>query len=760
MEVGAPMKRLPLLIVLLTLLVVFYRLLLGEVFFWGLPALQFYPWREFAFDTLRAGQLPLWNPYNGAGAPLIANYQSMLFYPFTWIGLVLPLAWAMSVTAVLHLFIAAWGMWLFTGRLGLPALGRGVSALAFGLTSYLVARLGTYPMIAASAWLPFMMWASLGVIQHKRLRDVGWLALFTGLQLLAGHAQTAWYSLMLVGLFVLFTALRHREKDWWQRLGRAAAGVILGAAIATVQLWPTAELLRTSQRSEGVDFDFAMNFSYGPARALNLISPNVFGNPGEGTYLTEGAFFEDAVYIGLLPFVSALAAIIGWIVRRFRKGLDELPAASSMPFWLVITLVAFVFALGKYTPIFPFLFNNVPTFDLFQAPVRWHLWTVLALSVLAGIGTRSWGRGHWLFFGTRLAIAGCIAAALLALFVAPALIPTDGDPELAQAIGVLRLAVAATGILGALAGALTLLQPERGSSRYSWWSLVVLVVVAIDLGWAAWGLNPTVPAAFYEKGPNDEQARAYWPEEAERAVEFDTHLLFKDYRVATENWEAFRASELPNLNLLDRWHLLNNFDPLRVGPFVQYLDLIEANLPDADNLLQAAQVNALYEETGERSALVSPVERAWFVESVCWHTDEASLVEALSNPDWLPLRQAHFIGEGDCPALAEDAASIGTVISLEDRANSLGVNVETEAGGWLVLADTNYPGWTASVDGVPVQIAQANLAFRVVEVPAGGRVIHFEYRPAWLLPGMLISLAALVITLALFRLRNPQVLNR
>jgi hypothetical protein len=65
----APMsKRWPLLIVLLTLLIVFWPLLRGEVFFWGLPSQQFVPWRDFALESLGSGQLPLWNPYNGAGA--------------------------------------------------------------------------------------------------------------------------------------------------------------------------------------------------------------------------------------------------------------------------------------------------------------------------------------------------------------------------------------------------------------------------------------------------------------------------------------------------------------------------------------------------------------------------------------------------------------------------------------------------------------------------------------------------------------------
>jgi hypothetical protein len=82
----------PLLILAGALIVTFQRLLSGEVFFWGLPSLQFYPWREYGFDLIRHGQLPLWNPYNGAGAPLLANYQSALLYPPNWFGLFLPLA--------------------------------------------------------------------------------------------------------------------------------------------------------------------------------------------------------------------------------------------------------------------------------------------------------------------------------------------------------------------------------------------------------------------------------------------------------------------------------------------------------------------------------------------------------------------------------------------------------------------------------------------------------------------------------------------
>ncbi len=189
------------LLLALTLVILYLPLLRGEIFYWGLPTLQFYPWRHLAVELLRDGILPLWNPYNGAGAPLLANYQSALLYPASWISFVLPLEWSMSLTAVVHLWIAGWGMWRLTGRLGASDLGRGVSMFAFALTNYLVARLFTFPIIEAAAWLPWIAWAALGVLTTGKRRQVAWLALFAALQLLAGHAQTTWYSFALVGLF-------------------------------------------------------------------------------------------------------------------------------------------------------------------------------------------------------------------------------------------------------------------------------------------------------------------------------------------------------------------------------------------------------------------------------------------------------------------------------------------------------------------------------------------------------------------------------
>lgn len=745
--------RWPLLALVFALLVLFYPVLRGEVFFWGLPALQFYPWREFAWETLRTGHLPLWNPYNGAGAPLFANYQSGLLYPFNWPGLFLPLGWTMSLTAVAHLFLAGCGMWALTRRLGAPPLGQGMSALAFGLTGYLVARLSTYPIISAAAWLPWLLWAATD-IRRRSSRDLGWLALFSGMLLLAGHAQTAWYSLLLTGVYLGWQTAADRLRSW-KRLGLAVGALLLGAGVAALQLLATAELLAQSSRANGVDYDFAMNFSYDPPRILNWIAPNVFGSPGDGSYVTKGAYFEDAVYIGLVPLVSAAAAAAGWLWGRWRR--QPRPALASALFWLGVAIVGFVLALGDNTPLFPWLYWHVPTFGLFQAPVRWHLWTVTALSVLAGLGVSVWGRGRWLFFGVRLATAGCLGAAALALF-ADRLLPVDIMGNVG--VQVIVRALFTTAILGALAGLLTLAQPVAGSSRYIIWSAAALALVMVDLIIAAQGLNPTVPASFYDPLPRGsaEAPRVYWPDAVEHSATFERYLPFNDYRVAVERQREFRASGLADLNLLDRQPLLNNFDPLQAGHLAAFIELLEASSDDQRlALLQSAGVNAVYTmdeaEDGapQRQPLSQPAARAWFVDRVRCYPPAAPVAEALALDGWQPLEEAQ-IASDTCPA-----ASAGAAVKMVriPNPNTLEIEIEAPAGGLLVIAQTDYPGWEAQVDGLPARIWRANGAFQAVEVAAGARLVRLEYRPGWLTPGLLVSLISLLATVALFRIRNP-----
>jgi uncharacterized membrane protein YfhO len=81
---------------------------------------------------------------------------------------------------------------------------------------------------------------------------------------------------------------------------------------------------------------------------------------------------------------------------------------------------------------------------------------------------------------------------------------------------------------------------------------------------------------------------------------------------------------------------------------------------------------------------------------------------------------------------------------IEEEPNWLVLEVNAPADGWLVLADTWYPGWRAWVDGQPETIWKANYLFQAIEVPAGNHYIVLAYRPGLFLVGLAISCLALI----------------
>jgi hypothetical protein len=86
---------------------------------------------------------------------------------------------------------------------------------------------------------------------------------------------------------------------------------------------------------------------------------------------------------------------------------------------------------------------------------------------------------------------------------------------------------------------------------------------------------------------------------------------------------------------------------------------------------------------------------------------------------------------------------------LKYEAERVTVETVTDTPGYLILADTNYPGWAASVDGKPVAIQTAYGLFRAVPVPAGTHVVEFRFEPASLELGAIITLLSLLIWIGL-----------
>ncbi len=727
--------------------VLFYRLLLGQVIVWGLPLLQFAPWRSAAFGALRGGRLPLWNPMVGSGAPLLANYQTAILYPPNWLYLIVPAEYAAGIVGMLHLLLAGLGMMAYLKRIGVGRLGQGVGAIGFALSGFFVARFGFLTMVDAAAWLPWLLWAVDGVVGERSeppstpippacFRKLSVLGGIVALMLLAGHAQMSFYALQMAGAYAVWRVTEiptpHPLLLW--RLLAALGGVLLGVAIAAAQLLPTAELMLHSQRSAGVDYATALSYSFWPWHFLTFLMPGFFGSPATGSYWGYGAYWEDAVYVGLLPLMLAARSVGEWV--RTRRGRGEMGAPlRAVPFYAAALPVVFVLALGWNTPVFVWLFEHVPTFNLFNGPARWMVLAVFALCVLGGVGAEGWHvRRTGLAWARRGLAAG--AALVIGALAGTAALGAAVQPTMLRAFG--RLGV---GVM-ALAALVLIKQRMEGNARaHTRWEALALALLVADFVSAGWGLNPTLPAAIYHQ---TSPLAALIPPGTRTAItpdddyqaRYSVYLSLKDFHSGDQAyWDALRESLLPNLGMLDRVASASNFDPLLVGDEAGLLRALDA-------LSGEARITAL-QQMGVGTLLSTETQPG--LEPI----GQAGGMIAYRVPDPWPRAALADCAPAQGGGLTCQRIDAGMAEITSDAAEQVAVAVEADRAAWLVLVDTDYPGWVAAVDGQPAAITRANGAFRVVQVPPGAHTVTFSYRPASVRIGAGISAAALMVWVGL-----------
>ncbi len=290
------------------------------------PFTEFVPWVLFAKAELLNGRIPLWNPMNGAGAPLIGNYQSAVFSLFTLPFYALELKFALLVTSLARLFAIGWFTYLFLRRAALGELAALGGALAFTFCGY-NALLLSYPHSAVVAYLPAVLWCCEVILQRcesawssgARPRLAGWWVLLCGLlagQTYAGHPETLFFC----GLIVFVWVGTRLGTLAWRARGAAggvatcaalAARMLLVAAIAVMlsapQLLPFAEYVANSAR---VSTSMGSSLSGLPLEHWpRYVFPNLFGIPIDGQAF--GAKLPRPNYeIGNLAYCGATAGLL------------------------------------------------------------------------------------------------------------------------------------------------------------------------------------------------------------------------------------------------------------------------------------------------------------------------------------------------------------------------------------------------------------------------------------------------------------------
>jgi hypothetical protein len=702
----------------------------------------FLPTQEFVHQQK---SFPLWNPYLCCGMPNLGSIQSGLLFPirllFSWLD---PFS-ASGPSAFLKLCLAGWFTLLYLRLLGVSNAGAFLAGLAFCLSGFMIVWLG-HPLVNSAIWLPLLFYfveksfrdGRENAVAAPALRAWAGFAVAFAFMILGGHPPTAIHVTMALAVYFLFRLVGHGREQAFLRAGLLAGSVAVGLLLAAPQLLPYLEYYRESSSalaSAGLArWSSRLTF---PA-LIHFLLPNALGNPAFGfedmpkllNWPEVDNFNAMTAYVGILPLFFAAWAVA---LRRcqFTKFFFGLAAGSMLVIYAVPPLPELIRALPLLRDI-----NHT----------RLSLIVVFCAAVLAGLGWDEFSRLRTPR-RTLIVTAGFCSMVVVALLcawhvAAPKLHALDESHWAFLRGQFLILAVGIAVIL------FLALWPSRWNGRMP--AAVCLIWAAGDLLLFGTGYNPAISRdLYYPRTPAIE-----WLQKDKAAFR-----IFGRLSLPPNTAEVFGLSDARGYDFMN----VRRYEELITGHagdffFYRYPDSIPAAFrllnvkydlasdasPRDPAFFELVYSNGIsiyrFKECRDRALLLFDYEVK----------TPADVLARVSTPGFDP-RQVLLLEDQPVPAKLAAAGATnadGAAHILSYEPDDIAIDVSLPRPGFLLLLDTYFPGWSATVNGEAAPILRADYNFRAVSLPAGKSTVCFSYRPASLRMGLYLCAAGLVAIIA------------
>ncbi len=691
----------------------------------------FYPLHEYIRNTLLSGTLPLWNPHQYIGHPIVGNPHAALFYPATWFMWLVGVVRGMDLSMVFHAWLGAWGCAVLMRQFGANRTGSLLAGVIYATGGWAASRfyMGHYNLFTVFAWIPWIMAAYQYALKRGTLRSLLPGIAANGLALLAGYPPLYLYAgigLVTLWLYDVVADDNFVARGWYA--GRLlvitlVGGLILGAALVI----PTLELTRLSARSD-TDLSFANSFALPPAQYLILAIPDLFGNPkvAPTNYWGSDFFEEFTAYVGLLPLLALPLAF-----RRPRR---------EHAYFIGLVGIGLVMSVGLEGALMPLLWQWVPGLTSFRTPGRALFFVTLGLAGLTALLITSLHEqsaeqnDEMLLPSLRrwLPIAACLAFGG-AIFFAGWYASADNTRPMPTRAFMVSGALAATGVI--LCGVWLALwiwrHPDPRTTR--WALLLTCIVVILDL----WHFTyPLIGVGTVQEDPiwtgarvnvpTGPDARVVAPGGFENLASVTGHLNVAAYDpLPIETYRKLQASGDPS----------DPTTPVNTLLGVKYL-LTNKPYDKPDFTLIGITSPGVYYRREDAFP------RTWIAQNVVVEPNDDAVRQRITGGQDNLQTTVYIDHMVDCPSAG------GTASITDYHPNDAEIKTSGN-GGLLTLSDQYYPGWQASMDGQPVEIVRADTVFRAMCVPSGDHVVRFEYRPTSFYAGVVISAAGWLALLLL-----------
>ncbi len=416
------------------------------------------PSPRLASAAFAAGELPLWNPATGLGAPLAANLNSGAGNPFQLALNLLPTPLAADLFYLARLMLLAVFVWAFLRELSLGSLAAFTGAASVAYGGYAMAWIVHHPL-SSELFLPLGL---LGLERGRRGRPGGWilLAFAAAASLLGGKLQASLLCFAFVGVYALRRSAPGEGGAGPVTVAAVVSGLVLGCAVAAWLLVPAGELMtRASGLTLGGRSQLA-SFTVPWPSLASLALPRLFTAAGD-------AFARDLLLTPAVGIVVVVLAAVGVVA----SAAPLVAVARLSVLWAATLLLRNAGAFGDVATGLPAVRGI-----LF---VKYTFTAVFALAVAAAIGLDAIV-GDRVARGRALRAAGVTVLALAGLAAAAV-----WSHDLATHP---RALLGSAGVAAALILAVALWHGERLGGRAL--GIVLAVLVLSELRWFAPSQHP------------------------------------------------------------------------------------------------------------------------------------------------------------------------------------------------------------------------------------------------------------------------------
>jgi len=723
---------------------------------------QFYPWKTFAVDLIKQGALPLWNPYNFSGAPLISNFQSAIFYPMGIFYLILPQIAAWTFLVLLQPFLALIFTYFYVRKIGISKIGSVSAAISFAFSSFMSVWLEYNIVGHVILWLPLSL---LAIEMLLRKVTVLWTVLFIVsilFALLAGHPQIFTYSLVFILAYLIFRIFNLRKLLFFFLL------VILAVGIGVMQVIPGIELIKESARASH-DYNFLIHkILIQPWQFIMMIVPDFFGNPATRNYWIEDTYIGKVTYIGLIPLLFVLLSF------------TNLKKSFIFFFTVVGGLILLISSNNPFTAILykanlPFISSSAPTLSIFLF--------CFCISILSGFGIDIYRFGKWRVTKTIRLIAPLILV-ILFLWIVVLLVPHLISDKLTENITVAKRNLLFATLLIGIGAFLMLIGVLR--RKVVFLVLILLLIIQTgDLFRYFTKFNPFVPKElvfpnaqvlefikkesgidrFWGYGSANIEANfatqyglfstdGYDPLYPKRYGEFIqasengkigtkfTARTRSDARIVFGSGETDLSSNVYRLKVLDLLGVKYVFDRVENG--------------STEKTFSSDRFKLIYEKDGWKVfENQKALPRAFLALEYKVFNSKEEFEEIFFDKTFDPSKTilleekpSSYSSSEEVPSGTSESRSsrqARTVSLVSYKPNQIIFSTNNQRDQILFLSDTYYPGWKAFVDAKETKIYRANYAFRAVVVPEGKHTVIMKYDPDSFKIGLIISSLSLVL---------------